>query len=323
LISTTKSCFCQPNRVYLANLKTQERKLIVIAGPTAVGKTAIAIQLARFFNSPVVSADSRQIFREMNIGTAKPSTAELSLVKHYFIDSHSINESYDAAQYGRDALQLINSLFEKHDTLVLCGGSGLYIKAICEGFDNIPDVMAEIREGLTLNYSKFGLQWLQDQMKSLDPDHFENIDQQNPQRLMRALEVKIGTGLSIASFRGNNKLMHDFKIVKVGLELPRDLLYKRIDERMDNMIAEGLFEEAEKLYPYKNLNALQTVGYQEIFNFIDGLYDRQEAIRLLKRNTRHYAKRQMTWFKKDQEITWFAPDALEQIKHFVTDLVPK
>jgi tRNA dimethylallyltransferase len=302
-------------------LKTREKKLIVIAGPTAVGKTVIAMHFARFFNSPIISADSRQIFKEMNIGTAKPSEAELVLVKHYYINSHSIQNSFDAAQYGREALQLMKSLFEKYDTLILCGGSGLYIKAVCEGFDDIPHVSAEIREDLTLNYSKFGLSWLQDKMKALDPDHFENIDQQNPQRLMRALEVKIGTGKSISAFRGNNKLVHDFRIIKIGLELPRALLYDRIDERMDKMVAEGLFEEAKKLYPFKNYNALQTVGYQEIFDFIDGKYDREEAIRLLKRNTRHYAKRQMTWFKKDKEITWFQPDSLEEMMNFVTVLV--
>jgi tRNA dimethylallyltransferase len=272
-----------------------------------VGKTGIAMQLAVFLNSPIISADSRQIFREMNIGTAKPTEAELARVKHYYINSHSIENAYDAAQYGREALQLIKSLFEKCDTLILCGGSGLYIKAVCEGFDDIPDVSAEIRDELTLRYSQFGLSWLQNKMKLLDPDHFENIDQQNPQRLMRALEVKIGTGKSIAAFRGNNKLVHDFRIIKIGLELPRALLYERIDERMDKMIAEGLFDEAKKLYPFKNYNALQTVGYQEIFDFLDGKYDGDEAVRLLKRNTRHYAKRQITWFKKDSEIEWGSP----------------
>jgi tRNA dimethylallyltransferase len=317
LISAIKSCFCHANRVYLAPLKAPEKKLIVIVGPTAVGKTAIAIQLAAFFNSPVISADSRQIFKEMNIGTAKPTGAELSQIKHYFINTNSIHESYDAAQYGRDALQLIKLLFETHDTLILCGGSGLYIRAVCEGFDDIPEVSSEIREDLTLNYSRFGLSWLQNKLKELDPDHFETIDQQNPQRIMRALEVKIGTGSSISSFRGNSKLMHDFNIVKIGLELPRELLYQRIDERMDSMIEQGLFEEAQKLYAFRNHNALQTVGYQEIFDLIDGQYDREEAVRLLKRNTRHYAKRQLTWFKKDQAVTWFQPESFNDIVNFI------
>jgi tRNA dimethylallyltransferase len=298
-------------------LKKPEKRLIVIVGPTAVGKTAVSLQLASFFKSPIISADSRQIFREMNIGTAKPTVDELAAIKHYFINTHSVTEKYDAAQFGQDALQTISNLFIDHDNLIVCGGSGLYVRAICEGFDDIPEVAPSIREMLTMEYTNHGLVWLQNKMKELDPEYSETIDQQNPQRLMRALEVKIGTGNSISTFQKKNRLKHNFEIVKIGLELARDILYHRIEERMDKMIAEGLFDEAAELYPYRSNNALQTVGYQEIFDFIDARYDKGEAIRLLKRNSRHYAKRQLTWFKKDEEVNWFSPDAVEAIKDFL------
>ncbi|HPH47597.1 MAG TPA: tRNA (adenosine(37)-N6)-dimethylallyltransferase MiaA, partial [Chryseolinea sp.] len=256
---------------------------------------------------------SRQIFKELTIGTAKPNEEELAAVKHHFINSHSITERYDAAQYGRDALELIHQLFEKYDYLILCGGSGLYVKAILEGFDNIPEIAEEIREELNQHYEKEGIAWLQEKMRALDPEHFETIDQQNPHRLIRALEVKIGTGLSISTFRKKAKLQHSFSIVKIGLELPREVLNKRIDDRMDQMIRDGLFDEAKNVFSYKDQQALQTVGYQEIFDFMEGRYDRDEAIRLLKRNSRRYAKRQITWFKRDDEIVWMNPFDVEGI----------
>jgi len=284
-----------------------KKKLIVIAGPTAVGKTATAIALAQHFGAEIISADSRQIFRELTIGTAKPDEAELRAAPHHFINTHSIQEEYDAAQYGREALECIHTLFRTRDTLILCGGSGLYVKAVLEGFDDIPDVPDEIRENLVREYAQHGLPWLQERMQALDPEHYAVIDQQNPHRLLRALEVRIGTGQSIASFRGQNTVQHPFRIVRIGLELPREVLYARIDQRMDIMIATGLFQEAEALYPYRHHQALQTVGYQEIFDFMDGHYDKEEAIRLLKRNSRRYAKRQLTWFKRDAAMRWFAP----------------
>jgi tRNA dimethylallyltransferase len=294
-------------------LNHSQNHLIVIAGPTAVGKTAVSIQLAKQFQAEIISADSRQIFKELNIGTAKPDEVELAEVPHHFINSHSIYQEYDAAQYGNDALELINGLFERHNFLILCGGSGLYIKAVLEGFDDIPEVPESIREELARGFERLGITWLQEKMIELDPEHFREIDQQNPHRLMRALEVKIGTGSSIASFRKKQKREHSFQIHRVGLELPRDVLYARIDARMDKMIANGLFEEAQQLFPFRNHNALQTVGYQEIFDFMEGTYDRDEAIRLLKRNSRRYAKRQLTWFKRDEEMQWFSPDPLEPI----------
>lgn len=295
--------------------------LVVIAGPTAVGKTALAIALAKKFQTEIISADSRQFFRELDIGTAKPTEKELLDVKHHFVNSLSIKQNYDAAQFGRDALAMIHELFKKYNVVIMCGGSGLYIRAVTEGFDDIPEVPDEIRESLKDEFSKNGISWLQNKMKELDPELLETIDQQNPQRLMRALEVRIGTGASISTFRRNEKIRHDFRIIKIGLELPRDTLYERIDRRMDAMIASGLFEEAKSVYPYKIHNALQTVGYQEIFDFIDGQYDREEAIRLLKRNSRRYAKRQLTWFKRDPEMKWFSSENFDPIIQYVSDCI--
>lgn len=283
------------------------RKLIVIAGPTAVGKTQVAISLAREFRTAVVSADSRQLFREMTIGTAKPTKSEMADIPHYFVDSHSVADDYDAAAYATDALGVINDLFLRHDEVILCGGSGLYIKAVCEGFDEMPEVPREVREGLMDQYRQHGLLWLQDQVRRLDPAAFASLDHNNPQRLVRALEVRLHSGESILSFRKQVKRSHNFNIVKIGLDLPREELYARIDSRIDRMIADGLFEEAEALYPLRHLNALQTVGYQEIFAFLEGQYDRAECVRLLKRNSRRYAKRQLTWFRKDPEFRWFSP----------------
>lgn len=289
------------------------KKLIVIGGPTAVGKTGVAIALADVFDTRIVSADSRQMFREMTIGTAKPSAAELASVKHYFIDSHSVADDYDAAAYADDALAVIERLFTTHNEVILCGGSGLYIRAVCDGFDDIPEVPAEVREGLILNYQERGLPWLQEEMRQYDPEALRSIDVNNPHRLIRALEVKLHTGQSILSFRTNRKREHSFDIVRIGLELPREELYSRIDARVEEMIARGLFEEAGALYPMRHHNALQTVGYQEIFGFIDHQYDKEECVRLLKRNSRRYAKRQLTWFKKDPGFTWFSPRDIDRI----------
>jgi tRNA dimethylallyltransferase len=293
------------------------KTLVIVAGPTAVGKTAVAIELARRFDTDIVSADSRQFFRELSIGTAKPSSSELSAVRHHFINSHSIEEDYDAARFGEEALACIQQLFLNRGKVILCGGSGLYIKAVTEGFDDIPEVDPEIRESLSEQYKKNGLEWLQKELERQDPDHYIQLDRQNPHRLIRALEVKIGTGKSISAFRTNSKRNLDFALVKIGLELSREELYQRIDYRMDEMIRMGLFNEARSLYPYKNHQALQTVGYQEIFDFMDGKYDKDEAIRLLKRNTRRYAKRQLTWFKRDPEMKWFHPDEIDNIADWI------
>lgn len=301
----------------MRKLKKRDKTLIVIAGPTAVGKTDLAISVAKKLKTEIISADSRQFFREMEIGTAKPSASALQDVPHHFINSHSITEEYDAAQFAVDALAKIQEIFGEHDECVVCGGSGLYIKAVCEGFDDIPEIDPAVRAALIVNYEANGLEWLQGEMKKHDPDYFEMIDQHNPHRLIRALEVKIGTGKSLSTYFGNKKTTHDFTILKIGLELPRELLYERIDNRMDMMISEGLFEEAKNLLLFRNHQALQTVGYKEVFDYLDGLYDKDEAIRLLKRNSRRYAKRQLTWFKKDKEFTWFDARMENDILKFI------
>jgi tRNA dimethylallyltransferase len=222
-------------------------------------------------------------------------------------------------RFGIDALSLINRLFEKYDYLILCGGSGLYVKALLEGFDDIPEVSDEIRDQLIEEFENKGLLWLQNKMREIDPEHFQYIDQKNPVRLMRALEVKMATGKSISSFQTAQKKNHPFKVIKIGLELDRATLYQRIDERMDRMIEVGLFKEAKSFYPMKHLNALQTVGYREIFDYLDGKYDKDEAVRLLKRNSRRYAKRQLTWFKRDEEMRWFSPDKVDLIVKYISD----
>jgi tRNA dimethylallyltransferase len=293
------------------------KTLVIVAGPTAVGKTAVAISLAQHFHTEIVSADSRQLFRELTIGTAKPSPAEQALVPHHFVDSHSIAEKYDAAQFGIDAGNRIETLFKTYDKVVMCGGSGLYIRAVVEGFDDIPQIAPEIRQDLIRQYHQHGLNWLQEQMQTNDPEHFATIDQQNPHRLIRALEVKAGTGNSISYFQQKRKKVHPFNIIRIGLDLPREILYERINTRMDQMIAQGLFAEAEGLFSYREHQALKTVGYQEIFDYIEGKYDYEEAVRLLKQNSRRYAKRQLTWFRRDTEMKWFHPGQLHEMIAFI------
>ncbi len=296
------------------------KQLIVLVGPTAVGKTSVAVQLAKQLKTEIISADSRQIFKQLEIGTAKPTPQELAEVKHHFISIKSIDEEYSAGQFGRDALALISELFQNYNSLILCGGSGLYIKAVTEGFDDLPKVAEGTREKIIKDYEANGLGWLQTQVEAFDPEYYSIVDRQNPQRLMRALELHDSTGQTMDKLRNKKSINHSFRIVKIGLDLSREQLYERIDSRMNEMIKVGLFDEAKYFYPQRELNALQTVGYQEIFGFLEGLYDKDEAIRLLKRNSRRYAKRQMTWFKRDEEIKWFMPDQLldilEAIQHF-------
>lgn len=297
----------------MGNSALKGKKLVVLVGPTAVGKTAAAITLAEQWNTEIISADSRQIYREMEIGTAKPSADELSRIKHHFVNFKSIEENYNAGQFGRDATELINQLFEERNVLILCGGSGLYIKALLEGFDEMPEIHEDLRKEIIEKYTQKGLAWLQGEVEKIDPDYFALVDVQNPQRLMRALELNLSSGQPMHILRKKKKKIElPFQVTKIGLELPREELYQRIDLRMDRMIERGLFEEATRFYPQRHLNALQTVGYQEIFGHLEKKYDREEAIRLLKRNSRHYAKRQMTWFKKDQEIRWMRPEDVGQ-----------
>ena len=287
--------------------------LIVVCGPTASGKTKLAIQLAKHFSAEIISADSRQIYRELKIGSAPPSDLELKEVKHHFIASRNLDEDYNAGAYEKDVLQLLGKLFPQNKYSILVGGSGLYIDAVCNGFDKVPSSFPEIRKQLQDLYETEGIDQLQKKLKELDSDYYNKIDLNNPQRLMRALEVCMGTGKPYSILREGKKNPRDFRIIKIGLELPREVLYKRIDERVDEMMKAGLAEEAQKLISLKYLNALQTVGYKELFDLFENKTSLDEAVDLIKRNSRRYAKRQLTWFRKDKEIQWFLPDDIEKI----------
>ena len=293
--------------------KMNSKLCVIIAGPTAVGKTAVAIAIARHFNTAIISADSRQCFREMSIGVAKPSPEELQQAPHYFINSHSIHDDVNAAVFEQYALQAADEIFQRHNIVVMTGGTGLYIKAFCEGLDDMPPVSLAIRQAITTQYEQQGLAWLQQQVQEQDPLYYATGEIQNPQRLIRALEVKQATGTSIRSFQQGKKAVRPFTIIKLALELPKPELYTRINTRVDNMMAQGLLKEVEGLVPYKHLNALQTVGYSELFDFLDGKITLPQAVEQIKTNTRHYAKRQMTWFKKDTSIQWFSPDKVDEI----------
>ncbi len=282
------------------------KKVLVVVGPTAVGKTAYAIQLAKQYDTGIISADSRQCYKELNIGVARPSATELQSVPHYFIASHSIQQDISAADFERYALDKCSDLFAESDTVVMVGGTGLYIKAFCEGLDAIPPVKAGIREDITVQYQRHGINWLQESLRKEDPAFYESGEIQNPQRMMRALEVIRSTGRSITGFRTGTVKKRDFHIEKIGLELPREILYQRINNRVDQMLEDGLVEEVRSLIPYQDLNALQTVGYRELFDHFNGLTSQERAIQLIKQNTRHYAKRQLTWFKKDPAIHWIS-----------------
>jgi tRNA dimethylallyltransferase len=290
-----------------------KKTMIIVAGPTAVGKTAVAIQLAKHFATSIISADSRQCYKELNIGVARPSVQELEAIHHYFIASHSIQDEITAAGFEQYALQKATELFQEHDTVIMVGGTGLYIKAFCEGLDMIPAVDPAIREQIVSNYNNKGLVWLQEQVQQKDPAFYASGEIQNPQRMMRALEVVESTGQSVLSFRKGEKAQRDFKIIKIGLELPKEELHQRIHTRIDQMMQAGQLEEVKGLVPYKRLNALQTVGYKELFEYLDGKISVQKAIEQIRTNTRHYAKRQMTWFKKDEEMKWFASGQLIQM----------
>jgi tRNA dimethylallyltransferase len=299
-------------------LSKKLKTIVILAGPTAVGKTSLSIQLAERFQTEIISADSRQFYKEMEIGTAKPTMEEMKGVPHHFINSHSIQDDYNVGQFEKDALKLLDKLFQKHDAVFVVGGSGLYVKALCEGIDDMPAIPAEIRQKLNGEFEQNGIEYLQNEVAKSDPEYFKIVDQQNPKRLIRALELFRATGKNMSFYRAQEKQVdRPFNIIKIGLERPREELYVRINLRMDQMISEGLFEEAEKLYSFKNLNALQTVGYSEIFGFLDGEYDREEAVRLLKRNSRRYAKRQMTWFKRDPEFAWFEADENDEIVSYL------
>lgn len=301
----------------MEKISSKNKILISIVGPTAIGKTNLAIQIAKYYNTEIISCDSRQFFKEMKIGTAVPSDDELAEVKHHFIQNKSIHETYSVGDFERDGLAFLEDYFKKNDICVMVGGSGLYEKAITVGFDSFPDVDPQIREQLNQELEESGIEKLQNELKENDPTYFEEVDIQNKQRVIRALEIFRGTGKPFSSFRNQNLNPRPFQIIKIGLELPREEMYDRINQRVDIMLNEGLIEEVKSLLPYKELNALQTVGYREIFDFFEENSSIDFAIEEIKKNTRRFAKRQMTWFKKDETINWFLPDQLEHIKKYI------
>jgi tRNA dimethylallyltransferase len=298
-----------------------KKTVIIIAGPTAVGKTAVAIAVARHFETEIISADSRQCYRELNIGVARPSDYELQQVKHHFIASHSIHEKLTAATFEEYALEKAKKIFEKKDVVLMVGGTGLYIKAFCEGMDEIPDVPEVIRAEVVSLYKQNGLEWLQQEVEKSDPGFYKTGEIKNPHRLIRALEVFKATGTSILNFRKGKKEKRDFDLVKIALQLSREDLHHNIEIRVDKMMQAGLADEVRSLIPFRHLNALQTVGYKELFDYFNGETDLSSAIDFIKRNTKQYAKRQMTWFRKDKECIWLKPDASEVLEYLKDHLM--
>lgn len=289
------------------------KTLVVIAGPTASGKTAFSIALAKALDTVIISADSRQFYKEMSIGTAAPTPDELSQVKHYNVHNISIEDKYDVAEYEKDVLNLLNTLFKEHDSVILTGGSGLFIDAVCNGIDEMPDITAETREKVDNLYREGGLRALQDAVQQLDPEYFSIVDQQNPRRLQRALEVCMQTGKTFTSFRQRQAAPREFNIIKFALLWDRETLNQRIDLRVDLMMEQGLLEEARNLYPMRHLNALNTVGYKELFAYFDGDCTLKEAVEQIKIHTHQYAKRQMTWLHKDDSYIWVKPNELDKV----------
>jgi len=286
-------------------------RLIVITGPTAVGKTSVAIEVAKSLRTEIISCDSRQMYREMRIGTAVPTEEELAIVPHHFIGNLSIHDYYNVSMFEQECLQLLNKLFSKYPTVVMTGGSGLYIDALCKGIDDFPTVDPEIRKTVTGWFETEGIEYLRRQLKMLDPEHYAMVDLRNHKRIMKAIEVSLQTGKPYSSFLTAQEQKRPFNIEKIVLNRPREELFERINNRTTQMMKEGLLEEAEALYPYRHLNALNTVGYKELFAYMDGQYDLDTAVELIRRNTRRYAKRQLTWFARDKEMIWRHPEELQ------------
>lgn len=300
-------------------VKTKTIKtLIVIVGPTAIGKTSLAIDLAKFYHTEIISADSRQFFKEMNIGTAKPSKEELAAAKHHFIDSHNVNTLFSTGDFELEALKLMDELFKNHDTLIMVGGSGLYIDSVCKGLDKLPEIDLNIREQLNQQFATEGIVPIQTQLQDLDPEYFAKVDQSNPQRMIRGIEVFLSTGKKLSSFLTANKKERPFNIVKIGLNADRALVYDRINKRVDLMMEAGLLDEVKELIPSRHYNALNTVGYSELFDYLDGKIDLSSAVAMIKQNTRRFAKRQLTWFRRDENTVWFAPGETEKIFQFLS-----
>jgi len=299
------------------NLKT--KTLISVVGPTAIGKTALAIQLAQHFGTEIISADSRQFFKEMEIGTAKPDTAELAAAKHHFINSHSVTQLFSTGDFEVEGLQVLDQIFENHDIAIMVGGSGLYINALINGLDEMPEIDLAIREKLNKQFETEGILAIQEQLATLDPEYYAKVDQQNPQRMIRGLEVFLSTGQKLSSMLSATKKERPFNIIKIGLNTDRAILYDRINHRVDQMINSGLLDEVKGLMEFRKYNALNTVGYSEIFDYLDGAISLEAAVAAIKQNTRRFAKRQLTWFRRDEEINWFEPDEKENIIQLINE----
>ncbi|MCE4565474.1 tRNA (adenosine(37)-N6)-dimethylallyltransferase MiaA [Maribellus sp. CM-23] len=298
-----------------------QKTLVVLTGPTGIGKTSVGIEIARHFTTKIVSCDSRQIYKELNIGTAVPTPEELATIPHHFIQSHSIEENYNASRYENEALQLLEVLFKKHDLVLMVGGSMLYVDAVCKGIDEMPDADPEIRAALKQRLEAEGLESLRLQLKKLDPEYYETVDLKNPTRIIHALEISLMTGKPYSSFRTNPAKIRSFNIIKIGLNCDRELLHQRINQRVDRMIDAGLVEEARSVYPKKHMNALNTVGYRELFDWFDGTITRDKAIELIKRNSRRYARKQLTWFRRDESVQWFEPTQTQEIISYISQTI--
>ena len=299
------------------------KTLFVILGPTGVGKTELCLTIAKHLKTPIINADSRQIFAELPIGTCAPTPKQQSIVKHYFVGNHQLHDYYSAAKYEQDALSLLTRLFNgeedgiEHDTALLSGGSMMYIDAVCKGIDEIPTVDNNTRELMKQRLASEGLEALVEELKQLDPEHWSIVDRSNPRRVVHALEICHMTGKTYTSFRTNSIKQRPFNIVKIGLNRPRDILYDRINQRVLTMMEQGLENEARKVYPLRHLNSLNTVGYKELFAYFDGLIPQEEAVRQIQSNTRQYMRKQLTWYKKDESVTWFEPDNIEDILKYI------
>ena len=298
-------------------MSSKRGTLIVVGGPTGSGKSALAVEIAKHFRAPIISTDSRQMYRGMAIGTAQPTIEELAAVKHYFIADREPEDDFNCGRYEVEALALLDRLFAEHDYVVAVGGSGLYIQALCSGMDALPEADEELRDNLKNRLANEGVESLFAELKRLDPAYAEVVDRYNPARVMRALEVCISTGRPYSEQRSGTTSERPFHIIKIATDMPRDILYDRINRRVDMMVEDGLIAEAEAMYPKRHLNALQTVGYREVFDYFDGKCSLEEAIELVKRNSRRYAKRQMTWFRRDSEFRWFAPAELSEIIAYI------
>ena len=298
-------------------MASSDKTLIVLTGPTAVGKTAVSLGIAKHFGIPVINADSRQIFKELRIGTARPTETEMQEVKHYFVGTLGIEDYYSASLYEQQVLELLDKEFQSHDYALLSGGSMMYIDAVCDGIDDIPTIDDQTRETMKRRLKEEGLEALVEELRRLDPDYYEIVDRQNPRRVVHALEICVMTGKTYTSFRKRSKKERPFRIIKIGLDRPREELYLRINARVDKMMSDGLLDEVKALYPKKELNALNTVGYKELFDYLDGRWPLEEAVERIKGNTRRYARKQLTWYKKDEHIRWFHPDDKQSLMNYI------